>query len=144
MSQQDLKIMFQKAVVIAIAMIMTSLLFSAVIYYLLTLQGNSEIQVAGAQKLGMMNWASAFSLILASLVIKNIVLKKSSDNMLNRLMTATIITLALCEGVVLLGSCIAFITRDVQNLYVAFVCSFFGFAFHFPRLNDWERKISEA
>ena len=60
-----------------------------------------------------------------------------------KLTTCTIITFALCDGAVLFGFIVAFLSKNIQDMYFPLGLGVVGFGAHFPRQDEWKKYIEQ-
>ena len=68
--------------------------------------------------------------------LRHILLAKAS-NVLS-LQSATVVSLALCESVVLFGFVLYFLGREMNDFYIFLGLSLFYFIIYFPRAQQWQ------
>ena len=139
-----LKSFHQRAVIMTVALLNGCVMFGLVTYYFTTQKQEAAQNV---ELLRMISWGVGALLIVASFALKPFVIHslfpqgtRELESMLigSRLLTATLIILAVVEGPVLLGLVVTFLSRNPQDLIFPAVMIVLGFGGHFPRYSDWE------
>ena len=139
---------YQGVVLVSFTMVSGSVLFAGLIWFLLS--SKNEPAVSNTEMYRYFAWGASLFVIALSFILKNKFLTNDSqvakadiskDNIIQKLNMSIIIAMALCEGAVVLGGLIAFLTRNPQDMLVPVIMGLIGFAVHFPRYSDWEHRI---
>ena len=140
---------YQRAVIVAAAMIVGCVMIFAVAYYFIV-HGSQPSQLSVDVSLfRFVVIAVSISALMAAAFLKRQVLRppvglsaNAQNNRVDpasRMLTATIVAFTMCEGAVLFGIVIAFATKNINDLLPPLVTGLIGFNAHFPRYADWER-----
>jgi hypothetical protein len=107
------------------------------------------------QMLRMILFAVAIGDALFSFIIKGVLLKSGAglppgmdENLVvpvltQKLQTSTIVVMAICESVAIIGLVLFILTRQTGDMYILMALSLSLFFFHFPRLDRWQEFITE-
>jgi hypothetical protein len=69
--------------------------------------------------------------------------KTSLESLANRLVTASLVSLALSEAICLMGFVEYFITHDYDSFYVFFIVGMLGIVIHMPRYPKWKSYLEQ-
>jgi len=145
---------YQNAMTIAMALMGGCVMLGGIVYVLITQPLTEPTHTVNAGFLQQMAFLLSVTVLIGSFLVKKKILKKQTGSMVSvdksieislaPLLTATIVTFALCEGAVLLGIVVSFLTREPNDLLLPLMTGIVGFTAHFPRYEQWERWIRES
>jgi len=81
------------------------------------------------------------ALALANFFLIKYIPKMLGSRSVEQLLTTTIITLALCESVAVLGLVLFLLAGNAMDFYLFMFLSLFYFWFFFPKYQDWEDRL---
>jgi F0F1-type ATP synthase membrane subunit c/vacuolar-type H+-ATPase subunit K len=142
-----LKEKYQRTLPIAYSLIGGCFMFIVVSLFM----GVHPDDIKAVNQVGMfrfMDWMFGFTGLAASFVIKNVFLKVSEFNNENaaieRLVTSFFVSFALCEGPVLFGLIVFYLSKNPIDLVLPVLIGAIGFTAHFPRYDQWENWLNNV
>jgi hypothetical protein len=137
----DLQKELRKTVIMAWAMT-ASILMYAVVVEVIRMQNHPFTGFApGAAPPKDALFVGALLAFIGIRLVRNAILKgadASAESRLNRLRTATIVSLVMTDIPALLGLVSFLLTGNTQEFYVMMALSIAAVALYFPKLNHWE------
>ncbi|RLE17403.1 MAG: hypothetical protein DRJ14_06565 [Acidobacteria bacterium] len=151
MNKLDIELIRKKlktTVMIWFSFIVSILLYAGVVEWMERRGG--EIIVTENRSLHLIFLAVAAICFLAAGIVKNILLKiplekadQDIETLAERLVNASIVSLAFSEAICLLGLAEYFISRNYDSFYVFFIVGLLGIVIHMPRYPKWKSYLEQ-
>ena len=87
---------------------------------------------------------AAVNLLVARIIPRNIRARRAAGPAAQRLLTASVVALAMCEAIAIYGFVLFLLGGRRTDFYAFAALSLLGFAWHFPRLSQWEAWAHQA
>lgn len=149
--EEVIKKSYQKILLVSVALIYGCVMTGGMFFFLI--QRNYSSPASGVDVLRQAAWVIGVLSLGLSFVLKQKILAAQPQGSVDpeqkyqqraaRLTTATIIAFALCEGALLFGFMVAFLSKSLPDMYFPCFIGAAGFAAHFPRYAQWKQYIEQ-